>query len=88
MLHHMLDNKNKNMILAYCKLKNILAYSGFDLEEEEQKILHSKIGKGIMSKIGYNIHEREIVSLSLRSGRQQRNNNLLSILLKLYQCYL
>lgn len=42
----MLDNKKKNKILSYDELiTKILEYSWFNLDEEELKTKHSKIGK-------------------------------------------
>lgn len=59
MLHHMLDSKKKNTILPCGKLiTKISAYTDFDFEDEESKIMHSKIGKDILRKMGYTIQGR------------------------------
>lgn len=38
--------------------------------------MHSKIEKGIVSKMGYTIQEKEIVPIPPRKARQRRNNDL------------
>lgn len=46
MIHHMLDNKGKSMNLPYDEIiTKVFVYSGFDLDEEESKVKHSKVGK-------------------------------------------
>lgn len=46
MIHHMLNNKGKNMNLPYDEIiTKVFVYSGFDLDEEESKVKHSKVGK-------------------------------------------
>lgn len=76
MLHYILDNKKKNVIFPFGELiTKILLYTDFDLEAEELEIIHSKIEKGILSKMGYTIQGRETVALPLRRGRQKRNND-------------
>lgn len=43
MIHHMLDNRKKNMILPYCELViQILEYSDFNLDVEESVIKTQK----------------------------------------------
>lgn len=60
----MLDRKNKNKTLTYGELiMKILVYTGFNFEEEEQKNVHLKIGKRILSEMRYTIQGRDIVAL-------------------------
>lgn len=50
MVHHMLDRKKSNTIIPYSEsISNFLKYNGFDLDEEELDIIHSNIGKSILS---------------------------------------
>lgn len=54
----------------------ILAYYGYDLEEEESKIRRSKIGKSPLSQIEFIIEKKEMLPLpptakSMKISREQ-----------------
>ena len=61
MLHHMLERKNNNVSLPYDELiTKILTYIGYELIEEEPKIMHTKIGKGIIRKWDITLKEEKL----------------------------
>lgn len=78
----MMERKNKNTLLPYSGLVNkILVYSGYNLEEKESDIKHSKIGKTTLSQMRFKIENREIISLPPKApsrAQQQPENTGLS----------
>lgn len=76
-LHHMLDSKRKNITLPYAELNTkILTYIGYEFREEEPDLVHTKIGKKVIRKMGFSIQEGKLVPQPPRRARQRRNNNL------------